>query len=157
MKKISAIILILAAILLFPAASRSFSLQPAGTQTEGPWILFYTGTPADKEGVVDTAKIDVPYTNSYTGTIPKSLAKKIQNELGYHFGESPDAWFAAKTSAPLQKGEYIKAFYRKNYEITEVYLNDASGSTKIATAKKALLPQIKLVYSSQQNAALQAR
>lgn len=140
------------------------------TKTEGSWTLLYSGHPATQNGEVDTVSKSVEYTHTFSGSFAATIKEKIQVELGYSFGKS-NSFSVSRSSRALKKGEYVKGYYIKTYEVTEVlqteyknrsgwtqterggayhYINEttATGNKKTAYAKKAISPQIKLEYFS---------
>lgn len=154
----------------------TYTTKSAGTSTAGSWKLFYEGEPATQAGESDTATCGVTYNHTYSGSIAAEVKSKIEVQFGYTFGEDEE-FSVSKQSRTLAKGEYIKAYYIKTYEDTTVnqtqykrvrgwqqttpggsyeYVDKTSktGATKTATAKKAILPKIKLnYYTSKKTAA----
>ena len=145
-----------------------FTTKSSGTATAGSWTLFYEGEPSKNGGETDTASAGVSYTHTFSGSLTGEVKEKVQVQLGYSFGKSAE-FSVSKQSRTLKKGEYVKAYYMKNYELTTVnqtqyktvrgwqqkypggpyeFVNttSATGKTQTATAKRAILPKIKLEY-----------
>ena len=97
-----------------------------GTPTEkakGSWTHFYTGDPAKRDGEYDTAQHSVSYAHTYSGSFGGDIKKLVQIELGISFTKSEE-FSISKNSAPLKKGEYIKAYWIKNYDVYKVKQTD---------------------------------
>lgn len=94
-----------------------FTTSSAGTGTAGSWKLFYEGAPARKKGEIDTVTASVSYSHTFTGSIATEIKKKVQVQLGYSFGVSKSL-SASRATKVLQKGQYVKAYYIKNYKLT---------------------------------------
>lgn len=147
----------------------TYTKKDAGTGTSGGWELFYEGEPATA-GETDTAAAGVSYTHTYSGSFGVGVKDKVQGELGYSFGKTTE-FSVSRTSRALKKGEYVKAYYMKNYKLTTIkqteyknvsgwkqsypggpytYIDEtsATGNEKTATAKQAILPKLKLEYFS---------
>ena len=142
------------------------SVKPAGTVSDSKEHLMFDGSdyPATRDGETVSAGSSVTYSHTYSGSLQAQLAEKIQLQLGYSFGI--DKTFQAyKTSAPLKKGEYCKAYYKKKYNVTKVtqvkYVHtygyqtingvsrpvDTLDSTDyVLTCKEAIAPDIRLAY-----------
>ena len=133
-----------------------------GTQTEGGWNLLYSGAPASADGEIDAISASVSYTHTFSGSFATGIKRTVELELGYSFGHSV-RHSISRSSRALKKGEYVKGYYKKTYEVTEIdqtqyvirrgwknsqYFEQtyATGQTKTATAKKSILPKIKLEY-----------
>ena len=146
----------------------TYTKKDAGTGTSGGWKLFYEGEPATAAGETDTAATGVSYTHTYSGSFGVGVKDRVQGELGYSFGKTTE-FSVSKTSRALKKGEYVKAYYMKNYKLTTIkqteyknvsgwkqsypggpytYIDEtsATGNEKTATAKQAILPKLKLEY-----------
>lgn len=144
----------------------SFETGKSHDETCGSWKLIYNGDPATRNGEEDNISYAVSYTNTFTGTIGGGLKGKIEASLGYSFGHSEE-FSVQKKSAPLSKGEYVKAYYIKNYEVTSIIqthithtygfeLGACGTYNKVdrwqevpaptLEAKRAILPKIKLEY-----------
>lgn len=143
-----------------------FSTQRTYTETSGNWALSYEGYPATSAGEYDTATFAKEYTHTFSGSLNLNLKKEIQISLGYSFGTSKE-FAVSKNSSALKKGEYIKAYWRKNYNVSQILqttehrrlteITNSNGqhiqqdvlvSTDKETlyAKEAIMPQIKLEY-----------
>lgn len=146
--------------------THSWSFDTVGTyeETSGGWVKFYTGHPAARDGEYDTVSHSISYSHTFSGTIGGDLKGKIQAQLGYSFGKTQE-FGIAKNSAPLKKGEYVRAYYTKNFDVTKIRQTDLKRTTgyelaggqyhpvdRIETivsyvyAKKAIQPKIKLEY-----------
>ncbi|WP_427338203.1 hypothetical protein [Caloranaerobacter sp. DY30410] len=128
------------------------------TETKGNWNLIYEGNPAQRNGETDTISYSTTYSHTYTGSFAFTLLKRqVEFALGYSFGKS-ESFSGAKTSAPLKKNEYIKAYIKRNYRVSkviqeELYYNTKNrpiykptGKTKIVYCYEAILPKIKITY-----------
>ena len=102
-----------------------------------------------------------------SGSLITQFKKEVQLELGYSFSEERE-FSISKNSAPLEVGEYVKAYYAKTYNVTPVnqrdfkhttgwrmipgsggeyeYVDYYETDTTTAYAKEAIFPQIKLEY-----------
>ncbi len=129
-------------------------------------VLFYEGAPATRAGETDTCGTSVSYNVEASGTFEVSK-NKVAASLGLSIGKSYQ-FEASKTSASLEKGEYVKAYYTKTwqqYTIKQEYIKhttwysfDENGNptgihssdevVKTATGYiyKPLLPKITLEY-----------
>lgn len=144
----------------------SFETGRSYEQTSGSWNLLYCGEPASRNGEEDSISYAVSYPHTFTGTIGAGLKGKIEASLGYTFGYT-EQFSIQKTSSPLSKGEYVEAYYKKNYEVTRIkqthsthtygFELGAYGSynkvdrwedvpAPTVRAKRAILPKIKLEY-----------
>lgn len=133
---------------------------------EGNWIHVYTGSPAVRAGETDSVSISIELTHTYSGSFGVNIKDKVQLELGYSYGDAV-SFTAQKTSSALAKGEYVKAYYKKNYEVTTVkqvesinaygWEQESPGGayapvdrweykTSYVFSKRAILPLIKLEY-----------
>lgn len=145
--------------------SWSYKILPGNTKTEGNWKLIYSGHPARRDGEYDSISHSVAYSHTYSGTLEAELKGKISASLGYSFGKQ-QSFQVTKNSSPLKKGEYVKAYYIKNYLVNKIEQKDLmhiygweSGwggqyhpvdryETKYvyAQGKKAIQPKIRLEY-----------
>lgn len=150
-------------LLAKPADGYTWTIKPndiklIGDKTLGNWIHIYTGHPASRQGEYDTITKDVGYSHTFSGSFAASLLKQLaQASLGYSFGTSV-SFSIAKNSAPLKEGEYVKAYYIKNYDVSEItqrelYFNSnnrpvytETGKTQKVTAYKAIFPKFKFEY-----------
>lgn len=146
---------------------RVASKSPSGTTTRGTSsVLFYVGSPASRDGETDTCGTSASYNVEVSGTFQIS-AKSVASSLGLTIGKSY-SFNASKTSAPLKKGEYVKAYYTKNWQRytikqerikhTTWYSYDDNGNPTgihskdevVGTAKgyiyKPIMPKITLKY-----------
>jgi hypothetical protein len=126
------------------------------TTTSGSWTLFYSGAPAAKAGEYDTVGYSVTYSHSASASFSATLIKdQVEAQLGLTIGK--DVTFSgAKNSAQLSKGEYVKAYYIKQYKVHKVTEAQVFGSSsvkptpeserRIVYVNEAILPQIKLEY-----------
>lgn len=151
------------------SVTRSYSIDKVGkskTVQEGSWKLLYdgSGAPCRRDGETVSAGSSVTYSHSYSGTLLFPLKAGIQAQVGYTFGD--DKTFQAyKTSAPLKVGQYVKAYYKKTYEVTPItqkeYITTKGyetvngvtrpvDKTEVKTynvdCKEAILPVIDLKY-----------
>lgn len=149
----------------------TYSIDQIGTpytSYEGDYIKLYDGkgAPCTRDGETVSAGGSVTYSHTYSGSLQKPLIGDIQAELGYTFGK--DKTFQAyKTSAPLKKGEYVIAYYKKAYNVTPITQKKTTTTTGYETVngvtqpvnkveskkytvncKEAILPLIKLEYGS---------
>ena len=76
--------------------------------------LLYSGAPAGKDGEIDSFTVTKSYGGSISGSAQISR-KDIQLILGINV-ETSIAFTISKTSAPLAAGEYIMAYWQKNYD-----------------------------------------
>ena len=142
------------------SSTYSFVKNYNQTQTEGGWILGYTGHPAAKTGEYDSASFGVSYSNSCTGGLNATLTDVIEASLQYTFGKT-ESWTATKNSAPLNKGDYVKAYWMKTYDVTNITQIETvhhlgwQGSTPVdyytqnmntLYAKHAILPKLRMEY-----------
>ncbi len=146
--------------------SYDYVLGKPTEKTDTKWTHFYTGDPAQREGEVDSAQHSVSYGHSITGGIVGTIKQKIQVELSISLNKS-ETFGISKNSAPLKKGEYIKAFWARNYEIYDVKQTDhqhiygfeqqgyGGPYVKVdrykdvvtkGTVKKALQPKLRIEY-----------
>ena len=147
--------------------THSWSYQIVNTydETVGNWTHFATSSKATRDGETDTVSNTVEYSHTFSGSFGGNIKKLVEAQLGYTFGKSV-SWSISKTSAPLKKGEYVKAYYIKNYSVSNIKQTDTMRTTgfeqigggqyvpvdRVTTAisyvdaKKALLPKIKLEY-----------
>lgn len=154
--------------ILVPQTTHSYSYTYGTSYTEtGSWNHIYTGYPAVKRGEYDTITYSVEYTHTLSGSLITQFKKEVQLELGYSFGTGRE-FSISKNSAPLEVGEYVKAYYAKTYNVTPVnqrdfkhttgwrlipgsggeyeYVDYYETDTTTAYAKEAIFPQIKLEY-----------
>lgn len=124
-----------------------------GTETRGGWIHFYTGAPATKDGEKDVASCNVLINKELTGNL-KVTYKQLESILGYSV-EKKESFSISKVSAPLKKGQYVKAYYMKNYtkhKVTQRQYLTTNGQTYATSnyayvySYKPLMPQIRLEY-----------
>ncbi len=162
--------------ILTPQTTHSYSYTYGTSYTEASsdWEHIYTGYPAARKGEYDAISCSVSYTHTLSGSLALNIKKEVQVELGYSFGKNME-FSISKTSAPLDVGEYVKAYYAEVYNVTPVYQKDLQHITgwellagsagqyhyvdyykteyETAYAKKAIFPQIKMeYYNSSQNA-----
>lgn len=135
-------------------------------KTEGTWKHFYTGDPAQRDGEYDSIQHSVTYGHSITGGVVGSVKEKIQLELSISFSKD-ETFSITKNSASLKKGEYIKAYWIKNYDEYTVKQIDHQHTfgfeqqenfgpyvkvdryhdeISYVTVKKALQPKIRVEY-----------
>lgn len=143
---------------------RSFKVDRTYEETSGSWIHIYTGSPAARNGEYDSVAFSTSYSHTFTGTIGGELKGAIQAQLGYSFGKSVE-FGITKNSGSLKKGEYVKAYYQKNYDVSKIKQTDLKRTTgyvfsggqyrpvdrfdtitSYVYAKKAIQPKIKLEY-----------
>ncbi|WP_108671423.1 hypothetical protein [Peribacillus acanthi] len=126
-----------------------------GNVTKGSWVHLYTGYPATRTGEVDTISASVTYTHQIAGTVNVTNSV-VSAEVGYTIGQDKQFSISRETP-PLNKGEYVKAFYIKSYSRTTLnqrqYFYDLGTSyptSNYATgyADEAILPQLRLEYYS---------
>lgn len=124
-----------------------------GEETKGGWVHMYTGYPASKTGEKDSFTRSVSVKRELSGTIKVSY-KALEGVVGYNVTAS-DSFSITKTSASLKKGQYIKAYYMKNFvknKITQRQYITTNGLTSptnnyaYAYSFKPLLPKVKLDY-----------
>ncbi|MCY6356182.1 hypothetical protein [Clostridium sp. ZS2-4] len=146
-----------------PADGYTWTMKPndiklIGDKTLGNWVHIYTGHPASRQGEYDTISKEIGYSHTFSGSFTASFLKQLaQVSLGYSFGTS-ESFSIAKNSAPLKEGEYVKAYYIKNYDVSEItqrelYFNSnnrpvykETGKTQKVTAYKAIFPKLKFEY-----------
>lgn len=154
-------------------SSWSFTILSTSTESSGSWTLLYVGEPAKRDNETDTISKSIGYSHTYSGALAAPIAKDIQLQLGYSFGKE-ESFSVSKTSAPLAKGEYVKAYYLKNYEVKYIRQNETihvygwettpgggsryvdyyePGDTKYMYAKRAIMPKLTLEYYSTNNLA----
>ena len=103
--------------------SWSYSYGKPTEKTKGSWTHFYTGDPAKRDGEYDTASHSVSYSSTFSGAFGGNIKSKIQIEFGISFSKSEE-FAISKNSAPLKKGEYIKAYWIKNFDSYDVTQKD---------------------------------
>jgi hypothetical protein len=135
-------------------------------EEKGGWNHFYTGYPAGRDGERTLVSGSTSYSHTFSGTIYGSLKKKIETSVGYTFNITKK-FTISQMSGFLGKGEYIKAYYCRNYDVSKVKQKETlhiygweqgfggqyhkvdryeSGKTCYMYAKKALKPKIRLDY-----------
>ena len=135
-------------------------------KTKGSWTHCYTGSPAKRDGEYDTVTHSVSYTSTFSGTFGGSIKSSIQVELGVSFSKS-ESFSISRNSGQLKKGEYIKAYWIKNYDSYDVKQVDYQHTygfeqkypygpyeavdryntvVSHVTVDKAIHPQIKIEY-----------
>lgn len=154
--------------------TKSYKIGKVGdpeTIVEGSKKLLYDGSkaPCKRNGETVSAGASVSYSNTYSGSLMAPLKAGIQAEIGYSFG-TERTFQAYKTSAPLNVGEYVKAYYKKTYVMTPVTQNEyittkgyetVNGvsrpvdrtelKTYVVKCKEAILPVIYLDYYDKNN------
>lgn len=143
------------------------STTTSTTNRGSSYSLFYVGEPAGKNGETDSCSITVGGSIQVGGTFEVNK-NKVAKSFGLTIGASVEV-SASKTSAPLAKGEYIKAYYRLNWKQWTVkqgkhcyvtrYSFDSNGNPTgiklvdegvVARATgylyRPIMPQIKLEY-----------
>lgn len=159
--------------ILTPQTTHSYSYTFGTNYTEiGNWTYFYTSSPAQKEGEVDTVQYSASFSHTLSGSLAVQIRERVQGSLGYSFGVS-ETFSVSRSSAALEVGQYIKAYYARAYDVTPVYQVDDQHTTgwqlvpgsggkyeyvdyynterTTAYAKRAIMPQIKLEYYSGSN------
>ena len=135
-------------------------------KTSGSWKHIYTGEPATRDGEYDTVSHSVTYGHSFSGSFGGQIKKLVQVDLSISFSKD-ETFGISKNSAPLKKGEYIKAYWIKNYDVYDVKQTDHqhtygfeqqySGGPYVkvdkyhdevshVTVSKAIQPKIKIEY-----------
>lgn len=134
MKKFNSLLLVLVLVLAFiPAQAteatpnstpydgqvdyywRVASKSATGTTSRGTGrVFFYEGAPATRTGETDTCGTSVSYSVEASGSFEIS-AGTVASSLGLSIGQS-FTFEVSRTSAALEKGEYIKAYYTKNWQ-----------------------------------------
>lgn len=128
----------------------------AGTKASGSWVLFYDGEPAGADGEYDSITASTSYSHTFSGSFATGILKGLaEAELGFSFG-TQESFSVTKNSASLNKGDYVKGYWRKNYKLFDVYQKELvikypdsveeTGDTKVTTAQKAIQPKLKLEY-----------
>jgi|GEM_PF-6003143 len=126
------------------------------TITYGPYEFFYEGSPAEYSGEVDTISSSRAVSNDYSGSIAIGLKKRIELTLGYSFTDT-SALSSGKQSRALEKGEYVRGYWRPIYSQSKVvqrqyYRLDGyeipTGVTMTCYGKKATGIGLKLEYYS---------
>lgn len=93
---------------------------PAPTeQTAGSWTHLYTGDPAKHDDEHDTVIHSISYESTYSGSFGGNIKDRIEIQLGISFSRA-ETFGVNKTSGSLKKGEYIKAYWIKNYDVYRV-------------------------------------
>lgn len=125
------------------------------TVTKGGWHLIYTGAPATRDGEYDTISHEVSYSTTVSASLGYGIKDAVEAQLGVDIGAS-ESFGISKNSAPLKKGEYVKAYYARTYSVSKVLVyvlygsptNDITSITPIRTryVYRALQPQVKLEY-----------
>lgn len=132
---------------------RTVGSRNVGTETKGGWVHFYTGARASRAGEKDVATGNVKVKRELTGNL-KVTYKQLEGTLGYSANRE-DTFSVSKVSASLKKGEYVKAYYMKNYtknKVTQRQYVTTNGSTYPTSnyayvySLKPLMPKIKLEY-----------
>lgn len=127
-----------------------------GTITKGNWVLRYSGYPATADGEVDTIGFSVSYNHELSGTVNVPIgAIEAEIGLGYAVGDSVE-WQVSKSSRPLKRGEYVKAYSINAYDRTKVVQRkmhafpvcqvEGTDDYVYAYADMALMPQLKFEY-----------
>lgn len=132
---------------------RAVGSHKVGTVSKGGWVHFYTGSPATRNGEKDIISGNITVNKELTGNL-KITYGKLEGILGFS-ATKKETFSVSKVSAPLKKGEYVKAYYKKLYtkhEVTQRQYVTTNGMT-YATQNYAyvyplnpLMPQIKLEY-----------
>lgn len=91
--------------------------------TKGEWNHIYTGNPAARDGEYDTISHSVSYSATFSGSFMGDIKSRIQVEFGISFSKST-GFEISKNSAPLKKGEYIKAYWIRSYDSYDVTQKD---------------------------------
>lgn len=144
----------------------SYTYGTPTSMTKGNWTCIYTGEPAARDGEYDTVSHSVSYGATFSGSFMGNIKDKIQVEFGISFSKSTE-FGISKNSAPLKKGEYIKAYWIKSYDSYDVTQKDlkhiygwelqGSGGTYVpvdryetetshVTVNKPLQPKLKIEY-----------
>lgn len=132
---------------------RTVGSHKVGTETRGGWVHFYTGSPATIDGEKDVASCNLIIRRELTGNL-KVTYKQLEGVLGY-VAKSDEEFSVSKISAPLKKGQYIKAYYMKNYtkhKVTQRQYLKTNGQTYATKnyayvySYKPLMPMIRLEY-----------
>lgn len=84
-----------------------------------------------------------------------TIKKAVEAQLGLSIGHS-ESFGISKNSAPLKKGEYVKAYYARTYSVSKVVEGQVFGSSTFPITDKsprrtryvyrAIQPQVKLEY-----------
>ncbi|MCT4688712.1 hypothetical protein [Vallitalea sp.] len=125
------------------------------------WTLFHSGDPAQKAGEVEDVSISRSYSNGITVNVCGEILSKITPNIGYNIGETI-TFQTGKFSAPLALGEYVRGYYKEQYEVTEfdfrLYEKDLTGHiirvveySHIVNTYRAILPVIRLEYHQKTN------
>lgn len=121
--------------------------------TKGGWLHLYTGSPATRAGERDSFTKTVSYKRELSGNI-KVTYKQLESVLGFK-ASATDSFSITKTSGSLAKGEYVKAYYMKNYNRYKVTqrqyirtngITSPTSSYAYAYVDKPLLPKVRLDY-----------
>jgi hypothetical protein len=129
---------------------------PDYTITYGTYEFFYEGSPAGSIGEVDTITATRSVSNSYSGSIAFGLKKNIELSLGYSFTDTK-ALSSSKQSRILNKGEYVRGYWRPIYSQSKVIQGQyhhldgyttPTGVTMTCYGKRAAGICLKLEYYS---------
>lgn len=134
-----------------------YVVNDTGISTEA-WVLQYVGNPSTESGEVDTIQFSQSYSHTYSGSLSVPI-REVELQLGYTFGQST-GFAISKASRPLEKGEYVKAYSRKTYSVSDIHQAEyyyvlqngvyttwtPTGNAKIAYGKRAIFPQLKFEY-----------
>ena len=132
---------------------RTVGSHKVGTETKGGWVHFYTGSPATKDGEKDIVSSNITIDKELTGNL-KVTYKQLESILGYSV-QKKETFSVSRVSASLKKGQYVKAYYMKNYtkhKVTQRQYLTTNGQTfptknyAYVYSLKPLMPQIRLEY-----------
>ena len=149
------------------------SVSKTGTTTRGDSKhLFYVGYPAEHDGEQDVSATSVSFAVTKSGTFQFPIVK-IKAMAGITVSIGSDMTLAVeRSSRPLKKGEYIEAYYTRNWErwtakqvkekATTRYTFDSNGNptgiytdvevveTVYGYLYKPILPKVTLIYKNSQ-------
>ncbi len=145
--------------------SWSYTTGTPYSTNEGRECIYY-GAPATRKGETDTISHTISYSHCFSGSLEFSIKKKVEVQVGYTFGIEKN-FSVSKTCAPLERGEYVKGYIAKSYEVTPInqkdeqhiygwrqketggeyeYVDYYNTERSVAYAKKAIAPQLTFEY-----------
>lgn len=121
------------------------------------YVFLYESLPVVRDGETVSVSATKGYSHTYSGSMSYTIKKAVQAQLGYSYGTNV-SFSVSKTTPPLKKGDYIRAYWRKNYSVSAVYLDyikynpytneETVEKTSHVVSLEAISPQLKLEYYS---------
>ncbi|MFQ6391357.1 hypothetical protein ACLNAR_26595 [Priestia aryabhattai] len=123
----------------------------AGVKKSAP-KLGYTSGVANRTGESVSRSLGFDKTNSISASVSGNLFKTIQSEIGYSIGKTKTKG-VSHNSGSLRKGEYVKFYENRSYQVTKVTLQRRNDSktqciieNKVVYTYKEQEPQITVKY-----------